>query len=126
MKKDNEKKPKKLLKVLLNLILIIVLLILIAMTAWYIYKTETSKDKEKNTLSYTQLINEIVNKNVEKIEMTVGSTTLKVKLKNEEEEKKAIIPNTQVFMELVQQQTLENNEINLEQKSQSILMQIRE
>ena len=124
MKKDNEKKPKKLLKVLLNLILIIVLLILIAMTAWYIYKTETSKDKEKNTLSYTQLINEIVNKNVEKIEMTVGSTTLKVKLKNEEEEKKAIIPNTQVFMELVQQQTLENNEINLEQKSQSILMQI--
>ena len=52
MKKDNEKKPKKLLKVLLNLILIIVLLILIAMTAWYIYKTETSKNKEKNTLSY--------------------------------------------------------------------------
>ena len=124
MKKDDEKNSKKLLKMLLNLILILVLLILIGMTIWYIYKIETSKDKGENTLSYTELINEIVNKNVEKIEMTVGSTTLKVKLKNEEEEKKAIIPNTQVFMELVQQQTLENNEINLEQKSQSILMQI--
>ena len=124
MKKDNEKNPKKLLKMLLNIISILILLILIAMTVWYIYKTEKSKDKDENTLSYTELINEIVNKNVEKIEMTVGSTTLKVKLKNEEEEKKAIIPNTQVFMELVQEQTLQNNEINLEQKSQSILMQI--
>ena len=124
MKKDNEKNPKKFLKTLLNIILILVLLILIAMTVLYIYNNEKTKNKEENTLSYTELINEIVNKNVEKIEMTVGSTTLKVKLKDQEEEKTAIIPNTQVFMELIQQQTLENNEINLEQKQQSVLKQI--
>ena len=56
--------------------------------------------------------------------MTVGSTTLKVKLKDEEEEKKAIIPNTQVFMELIQSQTLEGNEIKLEQKTRSVISQI--
>ena len=90
----------------------------------YLYNNRKNENNEENTLAYTELINEIVNKNVEKIEMTVGSTTLKVKLKDQEEEKKAIIPNTQVFMELIQQQTLENNEINLEQKPQSVLMQI--
>ena len=42
----------------------------------------------------------------------------------EEEEKKAIIPNTQVFMELIQSQTLEGNEIKLEQKTRSVISQI--
>ena len=124
MKKDNEKNPNKILKIILNVILILILLVLIGLTALYIYKNQKTKNSDENTLAYTELINEIVNKNVEKIEMTVGSTTLKVKLKNQEEEKTAIIPNTQVFMELIQQQTLENNEINLEQKPQSVLKQI--
>ena len=124
MKKDNEKNPNKILKIILNVILILILLVLIGITALYIYKNQKTKNSDENTLAYTELINEIVNKNVEKIEMTVGSTTLKVKLKDQEEEKTAIIPNTQVFMELIQQQTLENNEIKLEQKQQSILKQI--
>ena len=124
MKKDNEKNPKKILRMILNIILTLILLALIAMLALYIYNSEKTKNNDENTLAYTELINEIVNKNVEKIEMTVGSTTLKVKLKNAEEEKKAIIPNTQVFMELIQEQALAGNEIKLEQKSQSILMQI--
>ena len=81
-----------------------------------IVKRQTNDDEQDDkVLAYTELVKEIQNKNVEKIEMTVGSTTLKVKLKDEEEEKKAIIPNTQVFMELIQSQTLEGNEIKLEQ-----------
>ena len=124
MKKDNEKNPNKILKIILNVILILILLVLIGLTALYIYKNQKTKNSDENTLAYTELINEIVNKNVEKIEMTVGSTTLKVKLKNQEEEKTAIIPNTQVFMELIQEQALAGNEIKLEQKQQSVLKQI--
>ena len=56
--------------------------------------------------------------------MTVGSTTVKVKIKNEEEEKKAIVPNTEAFMELVQKKVAEGNEIELIQKPKSILAQI--
>ena len=52
--------------------------------------------------------------------MTVGSTTLKVKLREIENEKTAIIPSTQVFMELVQDEALRGNEIELNQKQQSI------
>ena len=43
--------------------------------------------KEDMELAYTELIKKIDSKEVEKIEMTVGSTTVKVKLKNVEEEK---------------------------------------
>ena len=124
MKKDNGKNSNKKLKLVLNIILILILLGLTIFMLVYLYNNRKTENEDENTLAYTELINEIVNKNVEKIEMTVGSTTLKVKLKDQEEEKKAIIPNTQVFMELIQQQTLENNEINLEQKPQSVLMQI--
>ncbi len=35
--------------------------------------------------------------------MTVGSTSIKVKLKDIEEEKGAIVPNTQAFIELIQE-----------------------
>ena len=68
MKKDNEKNPNKILKIILNVILILILLVLIGITALYIYKNQKTKNSDENTLEYTELINEIVNKNVEKIE----------------------------------------------------------
>ena len=45
--------------------------------------------------------------------MTVGSTSVKVKLKGTEEgkEKTTIVPSTQAFIELVQQKVLEENNI---------------
>ena len=53
------------------------------------------KDKEdENTLAYTELIKQISYGNIEKIEMTTGSTSIKVKVKNAEEEKKAVVPET--------------------------------
>ena len=39
---------------------------------------QNSQKEDENTLSYTDLIKEISYGNIEKIEMTVGSTTVKV------------------------------------------------
>mgnify|MGYP007070002676 CR=1 FL=1 len=49
--------------------------------------------------------------NIEKIEMTVGSTNVKVKMKGQEEEKKAIVPNIEAFIELVQEKVADGNDI---------------
>ena len=75
-------------------------------------------------MAYTDLIKEMSYGNIEKIEMTVGSTSVKVKMKNEDEEKKAVVPNTEAFIVLVQQKVSEGNEIELIQKPKSIITQI--
>ena len=56
--------------------------------------------------------------------MTTGSTTVKVKMKNVEEEKRAVVPNTESFMELIQTKVAEGNEIELIQNPKSVLAQI--
>ena len=117
---DKDKK-KKILTMVLNIVLTLVIIGLTALAIFFIYKNQKDNNSEEKTLTYTELVNEIKNGNVEKIEMTVGSTTLKVKIKEIEEEKTAIIPSTQVFMELVQTKILEDNNIDLQQKQQSIL-----
>ena len=85
----------------------------------------SQKDKENTSeLPYTELITEISSGNVEKVEMTTGSTSVKVKLQNEEEEKKTIVPSTQTFMDLIQEKVAEGNEIELIQKPKNVLAQI--
>jgi len=84
MKKDKEQKKSN--SKLWSIILIVVLIIAIALGITLLYMNN-SKKEEENTIAYTDLIKEISYGNIEKIEMTVGSTTLKVKQKNEEEEK---------------------------------------
>ena len=44
--------------------------------------------------------------------MTVGSTSVKLKYKDVEEEKTAIVPSTQAFVELVQEKTQDDNTEN--------------
>ena len=44
-----------------------------------------SKEKEEKTLAYTDLITKIKEDSVEKIEMKEKSTTVKVKLKDQDE-----------------------------------------
>ena len=117
-------KSKKILRTLLNVALILVILLLAALIVYFIYKNNGENNSKENTLTYTELVKEIKDGNVEKIEMTTGSTTLKVKMKDVEKEKKAIIPSIQVFTELVQQKVLEENNIELETKSPSIWSQI--
>lgn len=48
--------------------------------------------------------------------------SVKVKMKNVDEEKKSIVPNTEAFIELVQQKVAEGNEIELIQKPKSTLV----
>ena len=117
-------KSKKILRTLLNVALILVILLLAALIVYFIYKNNGENNSKENTLTYTELVKEIKDGNVEKIEMTTGSATLKVKMKDVEKEKKAIIPSTQVFTELVQQKVLEDNNIELETKTPSIWSQI--
>ena len=118
-KSNNSNKEK--LKTL-GLILLIVILAAAIVLCVVIINKNNSENKEKE-LPYTELIQEITNKNVEKLEMTVGSTTVKVTLKGmaEGEEKTTIVPNTEVFVELVQAQSLEGNEIQLVQNPRSML-----
>ena len=117
-------KSKKILRILSNVILTLAILLLASIAVYFIYKNNENKNSEENTLTYTELVKEIQAGNVEKIEMTTGSATLKVKMKDAEKEKKVIIPSTQVFTELVQQKVIEDNNIELETKSPSIWSQI--
>ena len=118
-KEKNKKQSQKMWTLII--VLLILLAILLGLT---IYMMQNQKEEEENTLAYTDLIKEISYGNIEKVEMTVGSTTVKVKQKNVEEEKTAIVPNTESFMEYVQQKIAEGNELELIQKPKSVISQI--
>ena len=117
-------KSKKILKMLLNVVFILMILLLSSIIIFFIYQSNGDKNAKDNILTYAELIKEIQAGNVEKIEMTTGSTSLKVKMKDVEKEKRAIIPSTQVFTELVQQKVLEDNNISVEIKNPSVLSKI--
>ena len=123
MKKEPKKErdnKKKFLYVLLT-ILLITLIVFTALLVIYTNK------KNKENLPYTTLLDYIKEEKVEKIEMTVGSTTAKVTLKdrqNEEDTETVIIPNIQAFVELVHNNESEGKHIKFEQKSASIITTI--
>ena len=118
-KKRNKKEQNKLYY---GILIAVVVVLLIALGVVYFITSNQKKDDVN--LAYTDLIKDIDNQKVEKIEMTVGSTSIKVKLKDVEEEKKAIVPSTQAFIELVQQKVQEGNEIELIQNPQNIFVKI--
>ena len=109
-----------------NLIIsaIVSIAIIIILSGVAIYLLTSNQNQDDKTLAYTDLIKEISYGNIEKIEMTVGSTSVKVKMKDEEEEKRTVVPNTEAFIELVQQKVAEGNEIQLIQKPKSVITQI--
>ena len=156
MKKNNDN--NKMQNILYGILIAIGIILLIFILT---FNTKSSK-KDDKTISYTDLIKQVANRNVDKVEMTVGSTSLKVTLKNKideigqiieqteentnienkedntyenllkkisgnEEEvdeeliKKAIVPNTQSFIELIQEEALNGNEIELIQNKPSLL-----
>ena len=124
MKNDNEKKPNKALRILFNIVSTIIIVALASLTVFLVYKDQEKKNSEEYKIAYTDLVKEIEEGKVEKIELTVGSTNLKVKLKDVEKEKTAIVPSVQVFMELMQEKAQQGNEIKLETKTPSIISQI--
>lgn len=130
MNQNNNKKPAKdnKKKVILYVIIgILIILISIALILWIKNNNKQEKTEIKeDEIAYTDLIKQIDDKNVEQVTMTVGSTSIKVKLKDEEEIKKAIVPSTQAFIELIQDEVKNGNEIELIQQSTGLLSTIGE
>ena len=117
-----KKKPNKKDKIYLAILIIITIIcigIILGITLM-----NNKGEEQKKDIAYTELIKLIGEKSIEKIEMTVGSTSIKVKLKNIEEEKSSIVPNTQAFIELVQEEVKNGNEIELIQNPESMLLKI--
>ena len=121
----NEDKDKKI-----NIIVILVMVALIIaciVGAYFLFFNNKDKVKDEEVdKAYTSLIKQISDGEIEKIEMTVGSTTVKVKEKNVEEEKEVVIPSTQAFVELIQEKVAEGNDIELIQNPQNIIFKIGE
>ena len=166
MKKNDNKLKNILYGILIAIGILLIIFILML--------NSKQNKKDDKTLSYTDLIKQVAGRNVDKVEMTVGSTSLKVTLKNKidengqiieqneeekneskeqtenkeekensnsniylqllnyvfgkEEEKvdeelvkKAIVPNVQNFIELIQTEALNGNEIELIQHKPSLL-----
>ena len=121
---SNENKKGKNKK---YLIIAIVIILAIAGIIFGVVKyNQFSKEKEEKTLAYTDLIIKIRENSVEKVEMKTKSNNIKVKLKNEEEERDAIIPETEAFIEFIQDQIREGKEIKLEQKENNVFLTIGE
>ena len=120
--KDKEKNNNKMYYTILAIVALICLAVIVGV---FIFNNN-NKNKEDLELAYTDLIKKIDNKEVEKIEMTVGSTGVKVKLKDVEKEKTTIVPSTQAFIELVQEQVKNGNEIELIQNPTSVLLKVSE
>ena len=124
-KKNDNQKEEKWKKILFT---IIPILIVIAVFVVGILINNNQQNDEKN-VAYTQLIQDINDGKIEKVEMTVGSTSVKLKYKGEEEEKTAIVPSTQAFVELVQEKTQDDNtenDIELIQKPRNVFASMSE
>lgn len=121
MRKDKNNEKEKNKQLLFSLVGLIILLVVV-IVGIIIYNK--NNEKEEDTLAYTDLIKEISYGNVEKVELTTGSRTAKIKIRNEEEEKTAIIPDTEAFITLIQTKVAEGNEIELIQKPQSFFAQL--
>lgn len=168
MKKENDKNEKNNGQNFLVVCLILASILCI-ITILILSLKPTSKNDDQ-IISYTDLIKQISESNVKKVEMTTGSTAIKVTLKEKiekkddkdnqkeskenifekgyniienkikeiwkkiskeekEEEnpeliKNAIVPNTQSFIELIQNKVADGNDIELIQKSASVLSAI--
>ncbi len=122
--KENEKNTE-LVK---TIILIILLILVIAGATAYYFLNVKDKEEEKD-LPFTELINLINENQIEKLEMTTGSATIKVTLKGEEDEKEreksVLVPSIQAFMEWVQEKVdKEGKEIELIQKPVNVFLRV--
>jgi len=119
---NKENKGKKSYDILYYTILIVVTIVLIAGVT-FVYFNSQNKNEDKE-VSYTQLIKDIEEEKIEKIELTSGSNTAKVKYKDIEEEKTSSIVDKEAFAELVQNKVLEGKRIELIQKPVNVMVRI--
>ena len=118
-RKNNKKKSSNNLYYILTILISIILIG--ALVFSYFYLENQNKEKE---VAYTQLIKEIDEEKIEKIEMTSGSQAAKIKYKDIEKEKTVSIPDTEAFTELIQNKVLEGKNINLIQKPVNIMLKL--
>ncbi len=120
--KNNEKenKNRKIKQYILLAVILIIALVSVGII-WYVNANNANAEEEEKDIAYTELIKMMDEGTIEKIEMTTGSQNIKIKIKDEEEEKSAIVPSIQAFIELVQGKVEEGNEIELIQNPQSPL-----
>ena len=88
--KDNKKNNKENKNDKLKLYILIAVIVGIALatlgTIWLLSSDNgTEEEKDEKTIAYTELINMINDGTIEKIEMTTGSPSIKVKVKDVEE-----------------------------------------
>jgi len=117
--KNNKKKSKDGLYY--AIIALVTVILIAAVVLVYFYSENKNKEKE---VAYTQLIKDIDEEKIEKIEITSGSNTAKIKYKDVEEEKSVSILNTQAFAELIQNKVLEGKNILLIQKPVNVMVKI--
>ena len=121
----NKKENKKIKSILFNILIILLTLVIVGMLVFLYFYME--KKNENLEVAYTELLKQIDDGQVEKIEMTSGSTTASITYKGQidEENKKVVsIPNTEAFTELIQTKVQEGNNIQLIQKQANILLKI--
>ena len=121
--KNNKEKNNESKKFWISSIVLLIIISVLSAIAYLVYNNN-NEEKDKLILPYTELIQKINDNTVEKIEMTVGSTTVKVKLKDEEEEKTTIVPSLQAFSEYIQTKTEQGNEMEVLQKEPNVLLKI--
>lgn len=114
---DNNKKSN------IGIILTIVVLVIISV-AGIIFFMNFNKENEDKNMPYTQLLSNINDGTIEKIEMTEGSDVAKVKIVNDDKEKKVLIPSVDSFIELVQQKSDSGIKINLIQNERNVFLSI--
>ena len=123
--KNNDKKKNKNNKKGKILLTVIVIAALIAGAVYGVISYNNSKkEKEEKTLAYTRLVTDMQEDKVEKIEMKAKSETVKIKLKDDDKEYEAIVPENEAFIEYVQDQIKEGKTIELIQKEESPFLTI--
>ena len=120
-KKDNTNNKKKNNSIYYILTILISIILIGAIVFGYSYLEKQNKEKE---VAYTEVIKHIDEEKIEKIEMTSGSSTAKIKYKDVEKEKTVSIPDTEAFAELIQNKVLEGKNIELIQKPVNIMVRI--
>ena len=107
-KKEKNKNGKLILLFLLAIILIA------GIVCIFVYQGKKDKEKE---VTYDQLYQDIIDKKVEKIEMTIGGSSVTIKYKDSDDEKVTQVNSLQPFMEFINGQLSENPDLKVELKT---------
>ena len=113
-KKNNKKKQENKKEIIFMIVSIVIILALVGFILYNIYGNKSKK--EEKDIAFTQLIKDVNEDKIEKIELKTGTNVISVIYKGNEEEKErtktAIVPSIQAFMEWIQEK-IDKNEIDV-------------